>query len=76
MPGGDHEGADVVGERARARRDEIGERDIGAALAPRELLAQRVQHGDRRRCARSSANTQDVVAFGVRRPEADHGARR
>ena len=32
---GHGEGADVVGKPARARRDEIGERDIGAALAAR-----------------------------------------
>ena len=47
--GGDREAADIVGEPARARRDEIGERHVGAAFAPRELLAQRVQHGHRRR---------------------------
>ena len=45
--GGDDEGADVVGDAALARRDEIGERHIGAPFAPRELLAQRVQHRDR-----------------------------
>ena len=47
-PGGDGEGADIIGEPAGARRDEIGERDVGAAFAARQLLAQRVQHRDRR----------------------------
>ena len=40
-----HEGADVIGRAFR--RDEIGERHIGAALAAGELLAQRMQGRDR-----------------------------
>ena len=71
---GDCEGADIVGKRACARRHEIGERHIGAALAARQLLAQRVQHRDRL-AARLVGEQQDVVAFAVRRPESDHRAR-
>ena len=71
--GGDGEAADIIGKPARLRRDEIGERQIGAALAPRHLLAQRVQRGDRR-AARLIGVDLDVVADAVRRPEADHGA--
>ena len=69
--GGHREGADVVGKPARARRDEIGERHIGAAFAARELLAQRVQRGDRL-AARFVVENQNVVALAVRRPQSDH----
>ena len=37
---GHREGADIIGEPAGTRRDEIGKRDVGAALAAGELLAQ------------------------------------
>ena len=55
--GRDGEGADVVGEPGLLGRDEVGERRVGA-VAPvlaRHLLAQRVQHGQPRACASSSA---------------------
>ena len=45
--GGHRECADIVGKTAGARRDKIGERDIGAAFAARQLLAQRMQRRDR-----------------------------
>ena len=71
--GGDREGADIIGKPAGARRDEIGERDIGAAFAARQLLAQRVQRRDRL-AARLVGEDENVVAVAVGRPEADHGA--
>ena len=40
-----HEGADVIG--VALRRDEVRQRHVGAAFAPRKLLAQRVQGRDR-----------------------------
>jgi hypothetical protein len=43
-PGGDDEGADVVLPAGILRRDEVRKRHIGAALAPRQLLAQGVEH--------------------------------
>ena len=58
---------------AGARRDEIGQRHVGAPFAPGELLAQRVQHGDRLGSPLVAVD-EDVVALGIRRPEAEHGA--
>ena len=59
--GGDHEGADIVALAARGGGDEIGERDVRPAVAPRELLAQRVQGRDRLG-ARLVGEQLDVVA--------------
>ncbi len=67
------EGADVVGKPAGARRDEIGQRDIGAALAARQLLAQRMEDGGRF-VAALVGKDQDIVAFAVCRPKPEHGA--
>ena len=54
--GGHRKGADIVGNARFARRDEIGERGIGAAFALGQLLTQRMQR--RERFARvSSANS-------------------
>ncbi len=72
--GGDGEGADVVGKAALARRDEIRDRCVGAALALGQLLAQTVHHRDRN-AARLVGVNLDVVALGIRRPEAESGAR-
>ena len=72
--GGDGEGADVIAQAAGARRDEIGERDIGAAFAAGELLAQRVQRRDRR-FSGLVGKEENVVAVAVRRPQADHRTR-
>ena len=66
--GRDDEGADVV--LVALRRDEIGQRHVGAALAAGELLAQRVQRRERL-AARCVGKHLDVVAHGVGRPEAD-----
>ena len=63
--GGDGEGADVILHAAGARRDEIAERDIVAALALGELLAQRMQRRDRLCCARLLAVHQNIVALGA-----------
>ena len=71
--GGHRERADIVAQAARPRRDEIGERDIGAALATRELLTQRMQGRDRL-VSLLIAKNQNIVALAVRRPEADDGA--
>ncbi len=43
--GRDDEGADVIA--VSLRRDEIGQRDVGPALAAGQLLAQGVQRGER-----------------------------
>ena len=71
--GGHREGADIIGKAAGARRDEIGERDIGAAFAACELLTQRVQRRDRL-AARLVGENENVVAVAVRRPESDDRA--
>ena len=57
--GRDGEGADVVGKPALLGRDEIGERRVGpvAPVLARHLLAQRVQHRERRLARSSSANS-------------------
>ena len=54
-PGGDHEGADIIGHAARDRRDEIRQRRIEAAFALFQLLAQRVEGRDLLACGVSSA---------------------
>src|SRR3984957_14877980 len=59
--GGHREGADIIGKAAGAWRDEIGERYIGAAFAARELLAQRMQRGDRP-AARFIIENENIVA--------------
>jgi hypothetical protein len=69
--GSDREGADVIGQPAGARRHVIGQRQIGAPLAARELLAQRVQHCDRL-AARLITEKENIVALAVCRPEGDH----
>ena len=71
--GGDREGADIIGKPAVARRDEIGERHVGAAFALRQLLAQRMQRRDRL-AARLVGEDENVVAVAIGRPEAEHGA--
>ena len=43
MPAVTAKRADIIGKPARARRDEIGERHVGAAFAAGKLLAQRMQ---------------------------------
>ena len=58
---------------AAVRRDEIGQRHIGTALAPGKLLAQRVEDSPRL-AARLIGIDHNVVALRVRRPEAHHGA--
>ena len=55
------EGADVIRLAALLRRDEIGERDIGLAVAPAELLAQG-EEGRERLVARLAGVERDVVA--------------
>ena len=74
--GRDGEGADVVGEPGLLRRDEIGERRVGAvALARRAPICWRSVYSMASRClARLVGVELDVVADGVGRPEADHGA--
>ena len=72
--GRDHEAADVVGDAGRNRRDEIGQREVEATLAFFELLTQGVQRRDRRLACLVRID-EDVVAFRVRRPEADRGLR-
>ncbi|MPL88384.1 hypothetical protein SDC9_34404 [bioreactor metagenome] len=64
-----HEAADMVGHARRA--DEIGKRHVRPALALAGLLAQRVQ-GGKRRLAVLAGEQPDVVALGIRRPEAHH----
>ena len=70
--GGDDEGADIIRLAALLGRDEIGEREIGLAVALLQLLAQRVQRRDPL-IARLAIVERDVVADGIRRPEADDG---
>src|SRR5262249_59198350 len=69
--GGHDEAAQVVGDTRRSRCDEIRQRDVGAALAPGELLAQRVQRRDWL-VARLVGVHQDIVALRVGGPETDH----
>ena len=73
--GGDDEGADIIGNAAGARRDEIGQRHIGAAVAAGQLLAQRVQRRDGLRTGLVGED-QDIVALAVGRPQADDAAGR
>ena len=72
--GGDDEGADIIGLAAALGRDEIGEREIGPAVAAQQLLAQREQRGELF-AARFAGVEADVVADGIGRPEADDGLR-
>ena len=74
MPGRHGEAADVIGDAGLLRRDEIGERSVGAVAGriTRDLLAQRVQASRAWYAARSSGVELDVVADAVRRPETDH----
>src|SRR5215469_9193037 len=71
--GGDGEGADIIGQPAGAGRDKVRKRQIGSALAPGKLLAQRMQRRDRS-LPRLVGEDENVVALAVRGPEADHGA--
>ena len=71
--GGDRESADIVGQSAGARRDEIGKRDVGAAFTAGKLLPQRMQCRNRLH-PRFVGEDQNVVAFAVRRPQSEHGA--
>ncbi len=70
----DDEAADVIGKPGLARRDEIGEREIAAAVALHELLAQGEERGEPRVAALVRVE-RDVVADRIRRPEADDGLR-
>ena len=70
-PGGDGEAADIVGDAALLRRDEIRQRRVMAALAFFELLAQRVIGRDLRGAALVAVDG-DIVADAVGGPEADH----
>src|ERR1700761_8061371 len=71
--GGDDKTANIV--VGAFGRDEVRQRQIGAALLARHLLAQGVQSLDRE-FARLVAENQNVVIDAVGRPEADRGARR
>ena len=77
MPGRDGKAADVVGDAGLLRRDEIGQRSVGA-VARRiagDLLAQRVE-GRELATLRALVGVElDVVADAVGRPEADHRLR-
>ena len=70
--GGDREAADVVGP-APIGRDEIGQGDVGAALALGHLLAKGVEARALGRAGLVGPDD-DVVAVGVGRPEADDAA--
>ena len=72
QPRGDDERADVILDRALDRGDEIGQREIGPALALCRLLAQAVQDRDGF-LAGFVGEQRDVVADAVRGPEADRG---
>ena len=76
MPGGDRKGADVVADAAVARRDEVGERQVRLAVRHLLLLAQHVEAQDLGAVGPFRAIQHDVVAVGVRRPEAVDAARR
>ena len=69
---GDDERADVILDCALDRGDEIGQREIGPALALCRLLAQAVQDRDGF-LAGFVGEQRDVVADAVRGPEADRG---
>ena len=71
---GDDEGADVIGLAALRGATKSASARLGLAVALRQLLAQRVQ-GRERLAARFARIEPDVVAGGIRRPEADHGFR-
>ena len=70
---GDGEAADVVGRPVSLRRDEVGERPVGHAVAVLALLAQVVQRGQH--LARVVGVDLDVVADRVGREEAVDAAR-
>ena len=58
-----------------SRRDEVGERDVRATVGLGDLLAQRVERARAARSRVSSGHSDDVVAVGVGRPEADDAGR-
>ena len=64
----------VIGLSALDRSDEIGQADIGLAVALRELLTQAVE-GGKPLVAALAREEVDVVADRVRGPEADHRLR-
>src|SRR5665213_158754 len=72
--GGNREGPDVIGQLAVARRHEIAERLVEAALAFGQLLTQRMKHSDGR-AARLVGIDLDIVANAIGGTEAGHRAR-
>ena len=73
--GGDGEPTEVVAEARRLRRDEVGEREVlGATTGAAGLLTERVDDGAHRRPCLVRVHL-DVVADGVRGPQADDGPR-
>src|SRR5437016_5811955 len=70
----DNETADIIRLAGFSRGDEIGKGEIGAPIAPGQLLAQGEERCElgRPRFARIEP---DVIALAARRPETDDGLR-
>ena len=73
-PGGDHEGADIIGYARGSRRDEVRQRRIETAFAFFQLLAQRVEGRDLLLATIVGIHG-DIVALRIGGPEPDGGAR-
>ena len=71
--GGDCKAADVIGEPAVARGDEVGERGICASFTADKLLAQSMQNREALDATFIGEN-RDVVALKFR-PQANHSRR-
>ncbi len=69
-----HEAADIIGNAAIGRGDEIGKRYIRTAVTLGKLLAQR-EEGRQFFFTAFVRKQPDIVAHGIGRPEADHRAR-